>query len=38
MIAGLLREAGRRVTGRAEPIEALQIKVVPSAIPVRIED
>jgi glucose 1-dehydrogenase len=38
MIAGILREAGRRVMGRAEPIEALQIKVVPSAIPVRIED
>jgi len=38
MIAGLLREAGRRVTGRAEPIEALQVKVVPSAIPVRIDE
>jgi glucose 1-dehydrogenase len=38
MIAGLLREAGRRLTGRAEPIEALQIKAVPSAIPVRIDE
>jgi NAD(P)-dependent dehydrogenase (short-subunit alcohol dehydrogenase family) len=38
MIAGLLREAGRRVTGRAKPIEALQVKVVPSAIPVRIDE
>jgi glucose 1-dehydrogenase len=38
MIAGLLREAGRRVTGRADPIEPLQIKVVPSAIPVKVED
>lgn len=38
MVAGLLREAGRRVTGRAEPIEALQVKVVPSAIPVRIDE
>jgi glucose 1-dehydrogenase len=38
MIAGLLREAGRRVTGRAEPIEPLQIKVVPSAIPAKIEN
>jgi glucose 1-dehydrogenase len=36
MITGLLREAGRRVTGRAEPIEALQIKVVPSAIPLPV--
>jgi NAD(P)-dependent dehydrogenase (short-subunit alcohol dehydrogenase family) len=38
MIAGLLREAGRRVTGRAEPIAPLQIRLVPSAIPVEIED
>jgi len=38
MIAGLLREAGRRVTGRADPIEPLQIKVVPSAIPAKIEN
>jgi NAD(P)-dependent dehydrogenase (short-subunit alcohol dehydrogenase family) len=38
MIAGVLREAGRRVTGRVEPIEALQVKVVPSAIPVRIDE
>lgn len=38
MLAGLLREAGQRVTGRAEPIEPLQVKVVPSAIPVKIED
>jgi len=38
MIAGLLREAGRRVTGHAEPLEALQVKVVPSANPVRIDE
>jgi NAD(P)-dependent dehydrogenase (short-subunit alcohol dehydrogenase family) len=38
MLTGLLREAARRVTGRAEPIEPLQVKVVPSAIPIRIED
>jgi len=38
MLAGVLREAGRRVTGRAEPIAALQIKVVPAAIAVRIDD
>jgi NAD(P)-dependent dehydrogenase (short-subunit alcohol dehydrogenase family) len=38
MLTGLLREAARRVTGRAEPIEPLQVKVVPSAIPIKIED
>jgi NAD(P)-dependent dehydrogenase (short-subunit alcohol dehydrogenase family) len=38
MLVGLLREAGRRVTGRAEPIAPLQVKLVPPAIPVKIED
>jgi glucose 1-dehydrogenase len=38
LITGLLREAGRRVTGRADPIAALQVKVVPSALPVRIDE
>jgi glucose 1-dehydrogenase len=38
MIARLLREAGRRLTGRAEPIEPLQVRAVPSAIPVKIDE
>ncbi len=38
LATGLLREAGRRVTGRAEPLEPLQVKVVPPAIPVKIEN
>jgi hypothetical protein len=38
MLAGLLREAGRRLTGRAQPIEALQIQVIPSMIAVRIDE
>ena len=38
MLTGLAREAGRRLTGRAEPIAPLQVKTVPSAIPVRIDE
>jgi NAD(P)-dependent dehydrogenase (short-subunit alcohol dehydrogenase family) len=33
-----VREADRRVIGRADSSEPLQIKVVPVAIPVKIED